>query len=90
MRTSISKPKAHKEHGCDACLLPIHKGEVYDRCRWFDRDDAGVTRMHLECAKETDAAGVFDDGDRIGPGWLTEGENSPEWTAWYQARGVQS
>jgi hypothetical protein len=46
--------------------------------------------MHPECAKETDAAGYFDNGDRILAGWLADGEQSPEWTAWYESRGVQS
>ncbi len=90
MRTSVTSPKARKQHVCIACLSYILPGETYERCRWWDSGDAGTSRMHPECAKETDAAGYFDNGDRILAGWLADGEQSPEWTAWYESRGVQS
>lgn len=81
--------KARKRHTCDACLLKIEVGEVYNRATSKDGGYWYVWRQHLECQAEAARVHAKDREVELEAGWLRDepASQSAEWQAWYVSRG---
>lgn len=59
MESSISYPKARKEHQCDWCSQTIQIGEVYDRQALFYDGTASTWKNHRRCSELASKLNMF-------------------------------
>lgn len=61
--SSPNKTKARKDHRCDFCQYPIHRGDTYIRSTHTYCGDIYTWKSHEECATLADKLNMYEDCD---------------------------